>query len=163
MKRRLDEIAAQPGILRKSVLVAIKARNSLLYRGRSRYRQLLVRILQARSKALPPTLKVFHNEVLFHRASQSYKYQIYPDRIILFVPEGQGDQSGRLQVLQKRWQSIAPNGVDVYPIKGAEGHLEVLEEPHVQILANQLNVCLAGSVREGEQETSVLKIALGKG
>jgi aspartate racemase len=71
-------------------------------------------------------------------AMENYKIQIYPGRITLFrarqaAPRIHADDWGG-------WRETALGGVDVQEIPGH--HMNMLEEPHVRVLAERMRLCL---------------------
>jgi len=75
-----------------------------------------------------------------HRALREYTPQVYPDRLTLF--------RARMQPLfsshnpDKGCGAIATGSVDIKVVPG--NHLSMLQEPHVQVLAEKLRACLDG-------------------
>jgi aspartate racemase len=75
-----------------------------------------------------------------YRALRKYTAQVYPDRLTLF--------RARMQPLfsshnpDKGWGAIAAGGVEIKVVPG--NHLSMLQEPHVQVLAEKLRACLDG-------------------
>jgi len=77
--------------------------------------------------------------VALHRALVAYKPIVYPNRLTLFrcspMPFffSHGSDNG--------WGRVAGSGVEVKPVPG--NHWTMLREPHVQVLAKELKMCLA--------------------
>ena len=74
------------------------------------------------------------------KAPWSYKPREYPHRIIYFLSEKRRQLFGDPQAAVGSWCELAIGGVDIRVISG--NHLDMLKEPHVQILAEQLKDCL---------------------
>ena len=74
------------------------------------------------------------------KAPWSYVPQEYPHRIIYFLSEKLRQVSGDPLAAVGSWCELAIGGVDIRVIPG--NHLDILKEPHVQILAEQLRDCL---------------------
>ena len=147
LRRRLSDIRTQPGIRRKATAVAVKLRNGVnILRRRLRTHTLL-----SRSKSLPPELRIFHNRELFKRAKKDYEYAPYPGQISLFLPESSWNPTKQIWNVHERWLQMTTSKVTIYPVHGAVSHIQIFEEPHVQLLASQLNLCLAESGREDDQ------------
>jgi hypothetical protein len=69
-----------------------------------------------------------------HRAASRYVPSRYPGRILLFVPtEGNLEPDGDPRLV---WGTLADKGCRVIRITGHRGNL--LNRPHVQVLANKL-------------------------
>jgi thioesterase domain-containing protein len=99
-------------------------------------------------------------------AMENYKIQVYPGRITLFrarqaAPRIHADAWGG-------WKATALAGVDVQEIPGH--HMNMLEEPHVRVLAEKMSHTLRsaqatadGTLERGEADTSaVLNEANGR-
>ena len=67
---------------------------------------------------------------------KSYVPQIYPGGITLFL----GEDAKYLHDPQMGWGKLAGGGVEVHVVSG--NHTDMLREPHVQVLAEKLRVCL---------------------
>ena len=83
----------------------------------------------------------------------AYVIRPYPGRLTLFRAK-QG-ASGVHADAFGGWGDTARGGVEVHEIPG--GHMNVLEEPQVQVFADQLRVCLerARSARSVEPASSL--------
>jgi len=170
MKRRFSEIAAQPGIVRKGLAAGTKLRNWLMWRARGfpdrmkkRYRRLLTSYFIASSRTLPSKLCAEHNLELLYKVARSYEFQAYPHRITLFVPGLGKDPEERIRITREQWRDIALNGVDICLIKDAPGHVDIIEEPYIEDLVNQLNDCLTALEAEETAVTPARNIAVQKG
>lgn len=92
-----------------------------------------------------------------HTAAGCYRVQPYAGRISLFLTE-----QSRITLSEEithpeeaplpdaGWESIAQDGVDIYLVPGA--HMNMLEEPHVQQLATQLQMCLTRTFMSHNEE-----------
>jgi thioesterase domain-containing protein/acyl carrier protein len=77
-------------------------------------------------------------------AINEYKPRVYPGRVTLFRARMQPFFSTHDP--DKGWRQLAVGGVDIRVVPG--NHLGMLQEPHVQILAKQLRVCLDSALTE---------------
>jgi amino acid adenylation domain-containing protein len=89
-------------------------------------------------KLLPHALQYYHAIELSSQLVSSYVPSVYAGKSILFrSSEGIGDTSSDLG-----WNSLFAEGLEVYPLPG---HLlDVLNEPSVSVLAEQLDNCIGG-------------------
>ena len=72
------------------------------------------------------------------QAINSYRLQPYPGRVTLFLAsEG---EVARSQDPTLGWGELAAQGVDIHWVPG--DHKTMIREPHVQVLAQQLQTCL---------------------
>ncbi|WP_263746314.1 SDR family NAD(P)-dependent oxidoreductase [Plectonema radiosum] len=76
------------------------------------------------------------------QALDKYIFQIYPGRMTLFrtSDENRYEAIGEQYDPQFGWGDILTGGIDINHIPGS--HLSVMEEPHVQVIAEQLKVYL---------------------
>lgn len=74
-----------------------------------------------------------------HQAYKSYSAKIYPGKVTLFRAANTVKESETDPTL--RWCNLATDGVDIYEVPGTT-HTTIMEEPYVQLLAEQLQVCL---------------------
>ncbi|MBP5973647.1 amino acid adenylation domain-containing protein [Brasilonema sp. CT11] len=107
------------------------------YQIREKYRHFLVT-----SERLPEDDKhvnVIDANIL---AQSQYIYQVYPGSMTLLRTDDQNRDSavGMQYDPLFGWGELVAGGVDVYHTSGS--HLTVLEEPHVQALAEKLKLCL---------------------
>jgi thioesterase domain-containing protein/acyl carrier protein len=87
------------------------------------------------NRALPATLR--NIEGLNFLAAREYLPRIYPGRVALFWASG--DLTTSFDLLEG-WQTLAAGGVDVHEISG--NHINIVKEPHVGALADELRACL---------------------
>jgi len=87
------------------------------------------------NRALPPTLR--NIEGLNFMAARNYVPRIYPGRVALFWASG--DLTTSFDLLEG-WRTLAAGGVDVHEISG--NHINIIKEPHVNVLADELQTCL---------------------
>ena len=87
------------------------------------------------NRALPPTLR--NIEGLNFMAARNYVPRIYPGRVALFWASG--DLTTSFDLLEG-WRTLAAGGVDVHEISG--NHINIINEPHVSVLADELQTCL---------------------
>ncbi len=74
----------------------------------------------------------------FAQAAKDYVPQVYPDQAILFRTRHQ--ISGVNYDPQFGWGSLVVGGLEIHDVPGL--HLTMLEEPHVQVLAEKLKACI---------------------
>jgi aspartate racemase len=84
-----------------------------------------------------------------HRAFREYNARAYPGRLTLFRARMQPLFSSHAP--DGGWEWLAAGGLEIRVVPG--NHLGMLQEPHVQVLAEQLRDCLAGINRMGDLET----------
>ncbi len=87
------------------------------------------------NRALPATLR--NIEGLNFLAAREYVPRIYPGRVALFWASG--DLTTSFDLLDG-WRTLASGGVDVHEISG--NHINIVKEPHVRALADDLRACL---------------------
>lgn len=85
--------------------------------------------------ALPATLR--NIEGLNFLAARNYVPRIYPGRVALFWASG--DLTTSFDLLDG-WRTLAAGGVDVHEISG--NHINIIKDPHVRELADELRGCL---------------------
>jgi amino acid adenylation domain-containing protein len=76
-------------------------------------------------------------------ACDVYQPQPFTGKITLFRATDQVFYSRRYREAGLGWGRLAKGGVEIYDIPGA--HMTMLQEPHVEVLAQQFQVCLANS------------------
>ena len=86
------------------------------------------------------------------QALQIYRPQIYPGRITLFRAQGQEERAERRD-RDKGWSRWAAGGLEIIEVPG--DHLTMLQEPHVQVLAERLNTCLERAQTKAGLEEAV--------
>ena len=84
---------------------------------------------------MPATLR--NVEGLNFLAAGNYVPRIYPGRVALFWASG--DLTTSFDLLDG-WRTLAAGGVDVHEISG--NHINIINEPHVSELADELRACL---------------------
>jgi thioesterase domain-containing protein len=87
------------------------------------------------NRALPATLR--NIEGLNFLAARNYVPRIYPGRVALFWASG--DLTTSFDLLDG-WRTLAAGGVDVHEISG--NHINIIKDPHVRELAEELRGCL---------------------
>ena len=72
-------------------------------------------------------------------AAKEYVTKVYPGKVTLFIAAEQslGEKFDPLQL----WSHLAQGGVEIHEIPG--NHVTLIEEPHVQVLAEQLRTTLS--------------------
>jgi hypothetical protein len=83
----------------------------------------------------------------YGEAQTKYVPQAYSGRVTLFVTSVQTTVSDSLYDpklvdidIKFGWGELAVGGLDIYEVPG--GHLSMLQEPHVQVLAEKLKACI---------------------
>jgi thioesterase domain-containing protein/acyl carrier protein len=111
--------------------------------------QLLYVIEQARQlNLIPPDLELAQARRLVQMlkshiyAGKIYIPQPYRGRVTLF--RASEEAAADSQDLTLGWQELAAEGVDLHWVPG--NHLNMVREPHVQVLAKQLRACLDQSL-----------------
>jgi thioesterase domain-containing protein/acyl carrier protein len=97
---------------------------------------------------LPPAVKAVRRACA--AAENNYRLRSYPEKIVLFRAtdkglRGLGDASGG-------WNKYAPAGIEIHEIDGDHGN--VLNEPNVQVLAQQMREYLERAQFEQLEEVS---------
>ena len=87
------------------------------------------------NRALPATLR--NIEGLNFLAAREYVPSIYPGRVALFWAS---DDLNTSFDLLDGWRTLASGGVDIHEISG--NHINIVMEPHVRALADELRACL---------------------
>ncbi|QLE58472.1 non-ribosomal peptide synthetase [Nostoc sp. TCL26-01] len=86
-----------------------------------------------------PELFIYNVVAANYQAYKKYVAQEYPGKITLFRAINNMTQLENSPDL--RWGQIATNGVEIYEVLGTS-HTGLMEEPHVKLLAQQLQSCL---------------------
>lgn len=68
------------------------------------------------------------------QADAHYVPQVYPGRITYFLSELRKEEPHSM------WYELAAGGLDTYKMPGY--HTSMLREPHVKVVAEQLQACL---------------------
>jgi thioesterase domain-containing protein/acyl carrier protein/NRPS condensation-like uncharacterized protein len=91
-------------------------------------------------QSLPDNLQDFTFEQENHEAASNYVPQAYPGRVSLFraMDEIAGASSYRDSLLG--WGELAAGGLEIHEVPST--HLGMLQEPHVQVLAEKLKACI---------------------
>ncbi|MFB2939482.1 amino acid adenylation domain-containing protein [Aerosakkonemataceae cyanobacterium BLCC-F154] len=77
-------------------------------------------------------------EVLY-QAKRRYEAKPYNGKVVYFKAKEQGSRN--TDIFIENWRKLAKEGLDCYEVSG--DHWSMLEEPHVQKLAKQIELCLA--------------------
>ncbi len=93
----------------------------------------------ALGRPLPPRLRTFYiSKVLFggvyHTSAQQYQPVPYKSSLVFFRSQTSTDTQ------EAFWGSLVDGELKVYNVPGS--HLGMLEEPNIQVLADQLKTCL---------------------
>lgn len=75
-----------------------------------------------------------HIRVIMSQADAHYVPQVYPGRITYFLSELRKEEPHSM------WYELAAGGLDTYKMPGY--HTSMLREPHVKVVAEQLQACL---------------------
>ncbi len=113
-----------------------KKSRTLMRRIRSRIWQIIFKSYQRMARPLPRALRNVREAG--YLASKEYRPKIYPGRVTLFRA-GVRSIAGAADY-EMGWGKLANGGVDVREVPG--DHVNMLVEPHVQILAQQLRDCI---------------------
>ncbi|HXM36738.1 MAG TPA: hypothetical protein VN920_16195, partial [Pyrinomonadaceae bacterium] len=101
------------------------------------------------NRALPATLR--NIEGLNFLAAREYVPRIYPGRVALFWASG--DLTTSFDLLHG-WRTLASGGVDVHEITG--NHINIVKEPHVRALADEMRACLD---QLQEKQSAIVRVA----
>jgi aspartate racemase len=91
-------------------------------------------------RPLPDNLQDFTFRQENIQASRNYVPQVYPGRVALFRSRDQMIGVSSYGDPQLGWGELAAGGLECHEVPGT--HLGMLQEPHVQVLAEKLKACL---------------------
>jgi len=91
-------------------------------------------------RSLPNNLQDFTFQQENIQASRNYVPQVYPGRVTLFRSRDQIIGVSSYGDPQLGWGELAAGGLEFHEVPGT--HLGMLQEPHVQVLAEKLKDCL---------------------
>jgi thioesterase domain-containing protein/NAD(P)-dependent dehydrogenase (short-subunit alcohol dehydrogenase family)/acyl carrier protein len=111
----------------------------VLIKVKRRLAKMISRVYLKTGRPLPAQVQTLTTEAGIRQASNAYQPQRYQGQITLFRAEDEGFGEGS-QNLERGWGYVAAAGVEVHLVPGT--HDEMMSEPHVQELAEQLRVCL---------------------
>lgn len=74
------------------------------------------------------------------QAARDYVPQPYPGKVILFQALNRSEFEADAADHQRGWEQLSTGGLEVHLIPG--GHINILKEPYVSVLAQKLQVCL---------------------
>ncbi len=117
-----------------------KATKSVLRRLNDTFKETAYKFYQRIGSPLPDYLQAYAFEQHNWQASGNYVPQVYPGRITLFQAKEATLDFSYYPVTQLGWGELAAGGLDIYEIPGS--HLSMVQEPHVQVLAEKLSACL---------------------
>ncbi len=100
--------------------------------------QLRMENLLAPDVELPQIRRLFHVFKTNTYAKRSYVPRTYPGRVTLFKASDRSLKDVENPTLG--WDKVAASGVDIHQVPG--NHYTLIRNPHVQVLAEQLRVCL---------------------
>jgi aspartate racemase len=120
---------------RKVTYLAAKFR-TIRRRARSGIWRVLYKVYSRTGRALPDGLQNVKEANFL--AAKEYTTKVYPGRVDLFIAREQslGVNFDPMAV----WSQLALGGVDIHEIPG--NHVTLIEEPHVQVLAERLRTAL---------------------
>jgi aspartate racemase len=81
-----------------------------------------------------------------NKLASDYALQAYPGQVTLFRTTDQAVKYEQFSDLG--WSALALGGVEIQEVPG--NHLDILKEPHVQVLAKKLKVCIEDRVQAEE-------------
>ncbi len=87
---------------------------------------------------VPERLRNFHIIDTYDRAALAYAPRPYPGRITVFKAQGSWGPK------EMGWEKLALGGLEVRPVPG--DHYDLIKEPHVSALANEVRIALERSV-----------------
>ncbi|HEY9709604.1 MAG TPA: thioesterase domain-containing protein, partial [Oculatellaceae cyanobacterium] len=91
-------------------------------------------------RPLPNNLQDFTFRKENNQASRNYVPQVYPGRVTLFRSRDHIIDVSSYRDPQLGWGELAAGGLEFHEVPGT--HLGMLQEPHVQVLAEKLKDCL---------------------
>ena len=84
------------------------------------------------------------------KLARDYTLQAYPGKVTLFRAS---DQAVRYdQFFDLGWSALAVGGLDIHEVPG--DHMGIFQEPHVQILAEKLRVCIDKALQDVSEDHS---------
>ncbi len=117
-----------------------RATKSVLRRLNDTFKETAYKFYQRIGSPLPDYLQAYAFEQHNWQASEDYVPQVYTGRITLFQAKEANLDFSYYPVTQLGWGELAAGGLDIYEIPGS--HLSMVQEPHVQVLAEKLSACL---------------------
>ncbi len=78
--------------------------------------------------------RYLHLELVHRLARAAYTPKTYPGKITFFQTHENQD------ITHRKWANLADEKIEVHAIPG--DHLNMIQEPHVQVLAKKLRDCL---------------------
>lgn len=105
------------------------------------YRRALIKLLRATRQSLPEALQDFTYQKQSYQLAKNYRLRLYPGQATLFkaLDEQIGGVSLKIDPTMG-WGEIIQGGLEIHRIPGT--HLNMLQEPQVQVLAEKLQACL---------------------
>jgi aspartate racemase len=97
-------------------------------------------------RPLPNNLQDFTFQQENIQASRNYVPQVYPGRVTFFRSRDEITRVSSYRDPQLCWGELAAGGLECYEVPGT--HLGMLQEPHVQVLAEKLKDCLDNAQAE---------------
>jgi amino acid adenylation domain-containing protein len=82
-----------------------------------------------------------------HRAQSQYEAQPYAGRVTLFKAAEVLDQRFSATDPSLGWERVSPGNLQIHTTAG--NHYSMVEQPHVQVLADQLQICIESIESEG--------------
>jgi amino acid adenylation domain-containing protein len=112
---------------------------------KERLQRLLSKILASSKTGIPASMRSVRIRDANSEAFYSYRPQVFPGVLTLFRAENPND--GFEFDPQFGWEGIATGGLDIHDVPGE--HETMFREPHVKILAQQMEACLS-KARNGD-------------
>ncbi len=133
----------------------IKANLRRIYkRCQEKLKMMICKICMAFGKPVPSSIAVFNLIELFQEAAAHYKYQSFPGLVTMFIPDIFKKRRNLVLSIKQRWTNIAQEGIEIRFVKGATSHHKMVEEPHVQDLISQLELCLKNENKIAAESTA---------
>jgi thioesterase domain-containing protein/acyl carrier protein len=147
IKKTWTQKLARPDGKIDPVFVAVKIFRVLLGRWRklkyTSIEHIKIKYYESLSMPIPPDIKIRHWLQEFSKTARHYRYPICHCKIVFFTPEGPPHRlADRLHRIRESWQPIAAGSLDIRVLSGCVRHIQIIEEPYVQDLMEQLNEIL---------------------
>ena len=97
-----------------------------------------------------------HSEIMniSRQAADEYIFQVYPGQITLLRTEDESRENAiKRYDPQFGWGNLVAGGIDIHYVPGSHGSL--LDEPHVQVVAEKLRDCLTHAQSQGNREQGI--------
>jgi hypothetical protein len=114
---------------------------------KSRVWRTIYRSYQSLGHEVPRALRIV--EEFNWLAAREYTPHVYDGQITLFWASK--DLRAKFDLLEG-WQALALGGMEVHEVPGT--HLDMIKEPHVEVLATKVNQCLLRAQQQDRRTTS---------